>query len=97
MKVLLGQIMYDKNLSVRQVSIMTGVSKSTINRIVNGQVSPTLDTVEQLAKRSPSESYRPFRIRYSISVPYLGRFPLFKKVFINSRVLYYRDTNIKKI
>ena len=41
--------MYDKNLSVRQVSIMTGVSKSTINRIV-GQVSPTLDTVEQLAK-----------------------------------------------
>ena len=39
--------MYDKNLSVRQVSIMTGVSKSTI---VNGQVSPTLDTVEQLAK-----------------------------------------------
>ena len=50
MKVLLGQIMYDKNRSVRQVSIMTGVSKSTINRIVNGQVSPTLDTVEQLAK-----------------------------------------------
>ena len=50
MKVLLGQIMYDKNLSVRQVSIMTGVSKSTISRIVNGQVSPTLDTVEQLAK-----------------------------------------------
>lgn len=50
MKVLLGQIMYDKNLSVRKVSIMTGVSKSTINRIVNGQVSPTLDTVEQLAK-----------------------------------------------
>ena len=42
--------MYDKNLSVRQVSIMTGVSKSTINRIVNGQASPTLDTVEQLAK-----------------------------------------------
>lgn len=42
--------MYDKNLSVRQVSIMTGVSKSTINRIVNGQVSPNLDTVEQLAK-----------------------------------------------
>lgn len=50
MKVLLGQIMHNKNLSVRQVSIMTGVSKSTINRIVNGQVSPTLDIVEQLAK-----------------------------------------------
>lgn len=50
MKVLLGQIMHNKNLSVRQVSIMTGVSKSTINRIVNGQVSPALDIVEQLAK-----------------------------------------------
>ena len=50
MKVLLGQIMHNKNLSVRQGSIMTGVSKSTINRIVNGQVSPTLDIVEQLAK-----------------------------------------------
>ncbi|WP_270213563.1 helix-turn-helix domain-containing protein [Dorea formicigenerans] len=42
--------MYDKNLSARQVSIMTGLSKSTLNRIVNGQVSPPSHTVEQLAK-----------------------------------------------
>lgn len=42
--------MYEKNLSVRQVSIMTGVSKSTINRIMNGEVSPTADTLEILAK-----------------------------------------------
>lgn len=41
--------MHDRNLSVRQVSIMTGVSKSTINRIVNGEVSPTADTLEALA------------------------------------------------
>ena len=42
--------MYEKNLSVRQVSIMTGVSKSAINKIMNGEVSPTIDTLERLAK-----------------------------------------------
>lgn len=42
--------MYEKNLSIRQVEIMTGVSKSTINRIMNGEVSPTADTLEHLAK-----------------------------------------------
>lgn len=50
MKILLGDIMYKRNLTARQVEIMTGVSKSTINRIVNGQISPTMDTMEQLAK-----------------------------------------------
>lgn len=49
MKILLDKIMHDRNLSVRQVSIMTGVSKSTINRIVNGEESPTADTLENLA------------------------------------------------
>ena len=42
--------MYEKTLSVRQVEIMTGVSKSTINRIMNEEVSPTADTLERLAK-----------------------------------------------
>lgn len=42
--------MYEKNLSVRQVSIMTGVSKSAINKIMNEEVSPTIDTLERLAK-----------------------------------------------
>lgn len=50
MKILLGEIMYKKNLSIRQVSIMTGISKSTINRIMNGEISPTADTLECLAK-----------------------------------------------
>ena len=48
MKILLDQIMYERNLSVRQVSIMTNVPKSTINDIMNG-TSPRLDTLEQLA------------------------------------------------
>ena len=50
MKILLSKIMYEKNLSIRQVSIATGVSKSTINRIMREEVSPTADTLELLAK-----------------------------------------------
>lgn len=50
MRILLDKIMYNKNLSVRQVSILTGLSKSTVSRIANGDVSPTADTLEQLAK-----------------------------------------------
>jgi transcriptional regulator with XRE-family HTH domain len=49
MKVLLDQIMYERNLTVRQVSIMTGVPKSTISDIVSGRISPRLNTLEQLA------------------------------------------------
>lgn len=50
MKILLSKIMYEKKLSVRQVSIMTGVSKSAVNKIMNGEVSPSLDTLERLAR-----------------------------------------------
>lgn len=50
MKILLDKIMRDKNLSTRQVSIATGISKSTINRIANGEISPTADALELLAK-----------------------------------------------
>lgn len=50
MKILLDQIMYDKNFTIRQVSVMTGVPKSTIGRIINGEGSPTADTLELLAK-----------------------------------------------
>lgn len=50
MKILLSKIMYEKNLTVRQVSIMTGVSKSAINKIMNGEASPTIDTLERIAK-----------------------------------------------
>lgn len=48
MKILLSELMYNRNLSVRQVSLMTGIPKSTINDIMNGK-SPRLDTLEQLA------------------------------------------------
>ena len=49
MKILLDKIMYEKNLSIRQVSILTGIPKSTIADIMSGKVSPRMDTMEQLA------------------------------------------------
>jgi len=50
MKILLSKIMHEKNLSVRQVSILTGLSKSAISKIMNNESSPTADTLERLAK-----------------------------------------------
>ncbi len=42
--------MYKKNLTYRQVSILMGVPKSTLHKIVNNQISPRLETLEQIAK-----------------------------------------------
>lgn len=41
--------MYRRNLTIRQVSIMTGVPRSTIADIASGKASPRMDTMEQLA------------------------------------------------
>ena len=49
MKILLGDIMYKKNLTIRQVSIMTGLPKSTISDIVSDRTIPRMDTMEKLA------------------------------------------------
>ena len=50
MKILLTQIMYEKNVSVRLLSNMTGIPKSTINNIMIEKYSPTLDNLERIAK-----------------------------------------------
>ena len=50
MKILLENIMVKKNLSIRQVSLLTGIQKSTIDDIVAGRKSPRMDTMEKLAK-----------------------------------------------
>ena len=42
--------MYEKNVSVRQLSNMTGIPKSTINNIMIEKYSPTLDNLERIAK-----------------------------------------------
>lgn len=49
MKILLGEIINEKNLTIRQVSILTGVPKSTISDIISGRTSPRMDTLEKLA------------------------------------------------
>lgn len=49
LKILLDEIMYWKNLSVRQVSIMTGIPKSTVYDIMTGRKIPRIDTMEVIA------------------------------------------------
>lgn len=50
MKILLQEYMNNKNLTVRQVSIVTKIPKSTISNICNNKIMPRMDTMEQLAK-----------------------------------------------
>lgn len=48
MKILLDQLMQRRNLTERQVSIMTGLSPSTVHEIRKGSM-PRIDTLEILA------------------------------------------------
>ena len=50
MRILLGQILYERNISYRQLSIMTGITKSTIANICNEVYMPQIDTLEIIAK-----------------------------------------------
>lgn len=49
MKILLNQVMNKKNLTTRQVELLTGIPRSTISDIMNGKSIPRIDTLEQLA------------------------------------------------
>lgn len=49
MKITLDKIMSERNLSIRQVSIMTGVPRSTLGDILNGTM-PRIDTMEEIAR-----------------------------------------------
>lgn len=49
MKILLKEIRKKRGLSLRQVSILTGVGYKTIHDIENGSM-PRIDTLELLAK-----------------------------------------------
>ena len=49
MELLLWQQRTRNNLTLVQLAERTGISKSEINAIENGQVSPRLDTLESLA------------------------------------------------
>ena len=50
MKILLDKIMTEKNVSIRQVSIATGVSKSSVQECMNEDSNPTICTLEKLAQ-----------------------------------------------
>lgn len=49
MQILLWQERTKRNLTLLELAEITGVSKSQINAIENGKVSPRLDTLESLA------------------------------------------------
>ncbi len=50
MKILLGDYMYKNKLTTRQVAMITGVPKTTIQRIASNRTCPRLDTLEKIAK-----------------------------------------------
>lgn len=50
MKIILDIEMAKRNLSVRQVSRITGIPASTISDIMNERSMPRMDTMEMLAK-----------------------------------------------
>lgn len=49
MKILLSKIMYEKNISIRQLSIKSGVPKSTIQANMREDANPKIRTLKKLA------------------------------------------------
>ena len=50
MEILLWQTRTNKGWVLEQLEKKSGVSKATLNRIENGQTSPTMDVMEKVAK-----------------------------------------------
>lgn len=49
MEVLTWQARTKKNLTLKQLEVLTGISKTTLNTIENGKTSPTLRQLEAIA------------------------------------------------
>ena len=49
MKILISKIMYERNLSARQVAILSNITKSSVQKIMNEDSNPTIRTLEKLA------------------------------------------------
>lgn len=49
MEILTWQARTEKNVTLKQLERMTGISKTTLNTIENGQTSPTLRQLEAIA------------------------------------------------
>lgn len=50
MKILTWKVRSRENVTLVQLSALTGISKSTLNYIDNGRVSPTISQLESIAK-----------------------------------------------
>lgn len=50
MEILTWQARNNKNITLVKLSGLTGISKSTLNNIENGRVSPTIKQLEEIAK-----------------------------------------------
>ena len=50
MEIFIWQARDRKNLSVTELSKLTGISRSTLNNIENGKYSPKLEQLERIAK-----------------------------------------------
>lgn len=50
MKIMLWEIRTDKKMTLEKLAEISGVSKSTLQRIESEEVSPTMSTMEKLAK-----------------------------------------------
>lgn len=50
MKILLGELMYKQNLSIRQVAFLTGLSSATIQKVMKEDSNPTMRTLEKISK-----------------------------------------------
>lgn len=50
MKVLVWKARSDRNLTLKELEQMTGISKSTLQRIENEGTSPTLEKLSKIAK-----------------------------------------------
>lgn len=49
MDILTWKVREERNLTLRNLSELTGISKSTLNNIENGKTSPTLKQLELIA------------------------------------------------
>ena len=49
MKILIQDIIYKRNLTLRQAALLTGIPKSTLEDICSGRM-PRIDTMESIAK-----------------------------------------------
>lgn len=50
MKILLGEVMEKMDITYSKLEELSGVSKSTLHRIVNRKSSPTMDNIEKIAR-----------------------------------------------